>query len=167
MLNFLEDNDIIYKYQFGFRERHPTQQAIITLVEKITESWDSDDMVIGVFIDLKKTFDTVPHDILLKKLYVYGIRGNALKLLKSYLTARTQYVTYDGLRSSTKPVQCGVPQGSILGPLLFIITMNNISNVSDFLHSILYADDTCVLLNGKKYLNLVKLLNSELDKLSI
>ena len=167
LLNFLDANDIIYKHQFGFRERHSTQQAIITLVEKITGAWDSDDMVIGVFLDLKKAFDTVPHDILLKKLHAYGIRGNALKLLKSYLTDRNQYVIYDGLRSGTKPVQCGVPQGSILGPLLFIITMNDIGNVSDFLYSILYADDTCVLLNGKNYLNLVKLLNSELDKLSI
>ena len=80
---------------------------------------------------------------------------------------RNQYVIYDGLRSGTKPVQCGDPQGSILGRLLFISTMNGIGNVSDFLYPILYADDTCVLLIGKKYLNLVKLLNSELDKLSI
>ena len=83
------------------------------------------------------------------------IRRHALKLLKSYLTNRTQYETFDGLRSSTKPVQCGVPQGSILGPLLFIITMNAIGNVSDFLYSILYADDTCVLLNGKDYSGLI------------
>ena len=100
LLNFLDANDIIYKHQFGFRERHSTQQAIITLVEKITGAWDSDDMVIVVFLDLKKAFDTVPHDILLKKLHAYGIRGNALKLLKSYLTDRNQYVIYDGLRSA-------------------------------------------------------------------
>ena len=148
LLNFLDANDIFYKYQFGFRERHSTQLAIINLVEKITKSWESDDIVIGVFLDLKKAFDTVPHDILIKKLHAYGIRGNALKLLKSYLTNRTQYITYDGVRSSTKPIQCGVPQGSILGPLLF---MNDIGNVSDFLYSILYADDTSVLLNGKDY----------------
>ena len=84
LLNFLDANDIIYKHQFGFRERHSTQQAIITLVEKITGAWDSDDMVIGVFLDLKKAFDTVPHDILLKKLHAYGIRGNALKLLELF-----------------------------------------------------------------------------------
>ena len=89
LLNFLDANDIIYKYQFGFRERHSTQLAIISLVEKITKSWESDDLVIGVFLDLKKAFDTVPHDILIKKLHAYGIRGNALKLLKSYLTNRT------------------------------------------------------------------------------
>ena len=92
LLNFLDANDIFYKHQFGFRERHLTQQAIITLVEKITEALDSDDMVIGVFLDLKKAFDTVPHDILFKTLHTYGIRGNALKLLESYLTDRNEYV---------------------------------------------------------------------------
>ena len=107
-------------------------------------------MVIGVFLDLKKAFDTVPHDILLEKLHAYGIRVNALKLLKSYLTDRNQYVISDGLRSGTKPVQCGVPQGSILRPLLIIVIMNDIGTVSDFIYSILYTDDICLLLNGKK-----------------
>ena len=83
----------------------------------------------------------------LKKLFAYGIRGTALKLLESYLTDRTKYVIYDGMQSTTLPISCGVPQGSILGPLLFIITMNDIGNVSEFLYTILYADDTCVLLN--------------------
>ena len=94
------------------------------------------------------------------------IRGPALKLLKSYLSDRTQYVIYDGIQSTTLPISCGVPQGSILGPLLFIITLNDIGNVSEFLYTILYADDTCVLLNGKDYMNLVNFLNSELNKLS-
>ena len=137
-------------------ERNSMQLAIISLVEKITKSRESDDIVIGVFLHLKKAFDTVPHDIQIN-LHAYGIRGNAFKLLKSYLTNQTQYVTYDGVRSSTKPFQCGVPQGSILGPLLFFITMNDIGNVSDFLYSILYADDTSVLLNGKYYSDLIKL----------
>ena len=82
------------------------------------------------------------------------------------LANRTQYVTYDGVRSGTNPVQCGVPQGSIQGSLLFIITMNDIGNVSDLLYFILYSDVTSVLLNGKDYSDLIKLLNSELDKLS-
>ena len=85
-----------------------------------------------LFIDLKKAFDTVPHDILLKKMYTYGIRGNAFKLLKSYLTDRTHYVVYDSKQSETLPIKCGVPQGSKLGPLLFICVMNDIGNVSDF-----------------------------------
>ena len=167
LLDFLDSNNVLYKHQFGFREKHCTQQAIVSLVEKITQSWDTDDIVIGVFIDLKKAFDTVPHDILLKKMYAYGIRGNAFKLLKSYLTDRTQYVVYDSKQSETLPIKCGVPQGSILGPLLFICVMNDIGNVSDFLYTILYADDTNVLLNGKCYTDLVALLNSELEKLSL
>ena len=167
LLDFLDANTTMYKHQFGFREKHSTQQAINFLVEKITESWDTGDIVIGVFLDLKKAFDTVSHDILLKKMYAYGIRGNAFKLLKSYLTGRTQYVIYDGVQSATLPIKCGVPQGSILGPLLFICSMNDIGNISDFLYTILYADDTSVLLNGNNYTNLIELLNSELEKLSI
>ena len=167
MLNFLDDNNILYNYQFGFREKHSTQQAILALVEKITDAWETGDIIIGVFLDLKKAFDTVPHDILLKKLHAYGIRGKALELLKSYLTHRSQYVIYDGKQSSTLPINCGVPQGSILGPLLFIITMNDIGNVSRFLYSILYADDTCVLLNGNDYAKLIKFLNSQLEELSV
>ena len=162
MLNFLDSNNVLYKHQFGFRE-----QAIASLGEKITQSLDSDDIVIGVFIDLKKAFDTVPHDILLRKMYAYGIRGNAFKLLKIYLTDRTQYVGYDKKQSETFPIKCGVPQGSILRPLRFICVMNDIGNVSDFLYTILYADDTCVLLNGKRYTDLIALLNSELEKLSL
>ena len=110
----------MYKHQFGFRVKHSTQRAINSLVEKITRSCDTGDIVIGVFLDLKKTFVTVLHDILLKKMYACGIGGNAFKLLKSYLTGRTQYVIYDGVQSTTLPIKCGVPHGSIFGPLLFI-----------------------------------------------
>ena len=116
LLDFLDDNHVFYRHQFGFREKHSTQQAIISLVEKITAAWESGDIVIEVFLDLKKAFDTVPHNISLKKLYAYGIRGPALKLLKSYLTDRTQYVIYDGILSTTLLIRYGVPQGSILGP---------------------------------------------------
>ena len=83
MIDFLDSTNVLYKHQFRFREKHCTQQAIVSLVEKITQSWDSDDIVIGVFIDLKKSFGTVPRDILLKNLYAYGIRGKTFKLLKS------------------------------------------------------------------------------------
>ena len=112
-------------------------------------------------------FDSGPHAILLKKMYGYGIRGNAFKFLKSDLTHRTQYVVYDSKQSETLPIKCGVPQGSILRPLLFICVMNNIGNGSDFLYTILYADHTTVLLNGKRYTDLIALLNSELEKISL
>ena len=101
-------------------------------------------MVIGVLIDLRKAFDTISHDIVLKKMYLYKIRNNA-----SFLTGRSQYVMYDGMLSATMSIKCGVPQGSNLGPQLCIRTMSDIGNISDFLYTILNADDTCVLLNEK------------------
>ena len=159
----MDDNLSLYKYQFGFRQQHSCQQAIITL----TSCLDTGDIVIGVFIDLKKAFDTVNHKILLKKLYAYGIRGSILKWLDSYLTDRLQYVYYNGSESNSDSITCGVPQGSILGPLLFIIYMNDIFNVSNFLFTILYADDTCVIANGVNIYDLMNLLNKELSLISI
>ena len=94
LLNFLDDNNLLYNYQFGFREKHLTQQAILALVKKITDAWETGDIIIGVFLALKKVFDTVPHDILLKKPHVYRICGKALELLKSYFTDRSQYVIF-------------------------------------------------------------------------
>ena len=165
--NFLYKNDVIYKYQFGFRKKHSTQHAIITLVDRITSSLDSGDLAIGVFLDLKKAFDTVDHHILIKKLFSYGIRGNTLKWFQSYLTDRSQFVSYDGIESKVLPIQYGVPQGSILGPLLFIIYMNDLFNVSNFLFTILYADDTCVVLGEKSLETLITLMHQELHLLYI
>ena len=100
-------------------------------------------------------------------MFAFGIRGTAFKLLKSYLIGRTQYVIYDGIQSTMLPINCWVPQGSILRPLLFIVSIHDLGNVSEFLYSILYADDTCILLNGNDYLNLMTFLNVELGKVSI
>ena len=119
------------------------------------------------FLDLKKAFDTVDHHILIKKLFSYGIRGNTLKWFLSYLTDRSQFVTHDGIESKVLPIKYGVPQGSILGPLLFIIYMNDLFNVSNFLFTILYADDTCVVLGGKLLETLITLMNQELHLLYI
>ena len=130
VVEFTYKNNIIYKYQFGFRQKHSTQQATISLVNKITSCIDSS--------NLKKDFDTVNHTILIRKMYAYGIRGNILKWFESYLTDRPQYATYDGIKSNTSFLNCGVPQGSILGPLLFIIFINNICNVSELLFTVLY-----------------------------
>ena len=92
---------------------------------------------------------------------MYGIRGNILKWFESYLSDRSQYVTYDGMQSQILPIKCGIPQGSILDPLLFIIYMNDICSVSDLLYTILYADDTSVLLNGKHINDLMDIINNE------
>ena len=164
--NFMDKHNLICKHQFGFRSKHSTQHAVISLVNNITNSLDSSNIVIGVFLDLKKAFDIVDHTILLKKLYSYGIRGKAHTWLTSYLTGRTQYVVYDGHKSSTLNMTCGVPQGSILGPLLFIIYVNDICNVSELLFKILYADDTCVVAQGHNLEELIDTLNNELSSLN-
>ena len=164
VVEFINMNNIIYKYQFGFRQKHSTQQASITLITKITSCIDSGDMMIEVFLDLKKVFDTVNHSILLRKMYAHGIRGPILKWFESYLTDRSQYVTYDGINSDTSFFKCGMPQGSILCLRFFIILTNDILNVSQLLFTVLNADDICVLLGGKDLENIISCLNNELKK---
>ena len=165
-LIFLCKNNVLYDYQSGFRQKHSAQHAIIALNHKMHTSLDNGDIAIAILLDLKKAFDTVNHRILLQKLNAYGIRGNMLKWFGSYLTGRSQYVVYEGVKSDIYNVTCGVPQGSILGPLLFILNMNDICNVSELLFTILYADDTCVLLIGKDLTTLIMVLNAELKSLS-
>ena len=99
-----------YNKQFGFRKRHSTTHAIIALTEKVSMALDTGKTVGGVFIDLKKAFDCVSHDILLNKLYAYGIRDNLMQCFKSYLSARSQYVSYNGIKSSIRNIIHGVPQ---------------------------------------------------------
>ena len=162
----MDNHNLICKHQFGFRSKHSPQHAVISPVNNITNSICSNNIVIGVFLDLKKAFDKADHTILLKKLYAYGIRGKAHTWLTSYLTGRIQYVVYDGHKSSTLNMTCGVPQGSILGPLLFIIYVNDICNVSDLLFKILYADDTYVVAQGHNLEDLIDTLNAELSSLN-
>ena len=145
---FLETKGTIHDCQFGFRTNHSTQHATITLVDKIIKSDDSRDIVINLFVDLRRTFDSVSHSILVKKLHAYGIRGNILELCASYLENRTQFVTYDGEKSESKHIACGVPQGSILCPLFFIAYMNDIFHASKNLFNILYSDDISILLSA-------------------
>ena len=149
LTKFLDKYNVLYQNQFGFGQRHSTHHALIASVDKITKSLDNGDIVIGVFLDLKKAFDTVNNKILLKRLYHYGIRRNLNKWFESYLADRSQYVLFNGKTFDTRNVNYGVPQGSILGPLLFILYINDLSNVSDILLYVLFADDTNVFLNGK------------------
>ena len=167
LINFINKQDILYKYQFGFRKQHSTNHAIITLVDKISTALDRGNVVIGCFLDLKKTFDTVNHTILISKLYKYGTRGNLLQWFKSYLENRKQFVQIHTSKSNTETVTCGVPQGSILGPLLFILYINDLSNVTDALFPILFADDTSVYIEAENESMVISILNEELNKINI
>ena len=167
LTNFINTNEILYKHQFGFRPNHSTNIAHITLIDRIMKLLDNGDVVLGVFLDFSKAFDTVNHDILLRKLYRYGIRGIPHQWFSSYLKNRKQYVSFNGISSSSLSINCGVPQGSILGPILFLLYINDIVNVSDMLFTILFADDSSIFVHGKNPDELVQLINKELQNLVI
>ena len=121
LYKFLENNNLIYSWQFGFRQKHSTSHALIHLTDKIREQLDKGNFACGIFNDFQKAFDTVDHQILIQKLNYYGIRGIANNCFSSYLHNRTLFVSINGFDSNFNAVCCGVPQGSILGPLLFLI----------------------------------------------
>ena len=145
LYDYFSDNFIFHPSQYGFRKGHSTEYAAAELIDKIFAGFSEGEQSIALFMDLSKAFDTLDHDILLYKLQHYGLAPQAVSLLKSYLTDRSQYVDFNGTTSDRKGVVTGVPQGSILGPLLFLIYINDISTVSNLFHSIMYADDTSLL----------------------
>ena len=144
-----------------------TSHALLDLVEEITSSIDANKISIGVFFYLKKTFDTVNHDLLIGKLEYYGIRGIAQEWLKSYLKDRKQFVQIDECASTLLSVTCRVPQGSILGPKLFILYINDICNALTILKFILFADDTNVFYSGVDIQTLCECISRELGKLHV
>ena len=142
---YFSRNKLLYKNQYGFRKKHSTELAGLELNDIIVQNLERGKMPVSVFIDLSKAFDTIDHKILLKKLSYYGIKGTALKWFESYLTNRKMFVQYNDCVSSYSELTTGVPQGSILGPLLFIIYMNDIAAVTDKFHFTIYADDTTLI----------------------
>jgi Skp family chaperone for outer membrane proteins len=163
IIKFLDLNKILYKYQFGFRKGRSTDLALHAMVDKYYEAIERNEFMVGTFIDLSRAFDSISHTILLRKLKYYGIRGIAHDWIKDYLTNRKQYVIYNSSKSSMGNVTIGVPQGSILGPLLFLLYVNEINNVSDKLCCILFADDTNIFTTGKSLKEIQTILNDELS----
>ena len=133
---YLLENAILHSNQFGFRSRLSTCMALLELMNKLTASIDAGEIPVGLFIDLAEAFDTVDHRILLSKLQHYGIRGNAFQWFESYLSDRKQCVSIDGHESGFAVIKCGVPQGSILGPVLFLLYINHLSYASKIRQSL-------------------------------
>ena len=142
-------NNIIYSAQFGFRAGHSCEHALITAKNEIFSALDKKEVAVLLLIDFSKAFDMVDHKILLDKLEHYGVRFNHLEWFKSYLRNRKQYVSVNNTNSTTSHLLHGVPQGSILGPLLFIIYINDLPNINKLAKFILYADDANIIFRGK------------------
>ena len=143
---FLETHNILYEKQFGFRKNNSTIFALMQITEKIKESINKGKFGYGIFIDLRKAFDTVNHDTLLLKLEHYVIRDNMLNWFKSYLSNWKQYVFLNAESSEVKDITCEVPQGSVLGPLLFLLYINVVRNICKVLDFYLFADDLLIFI---------------------
>ena len=166
LYKYQTNEKLLYSKQFGFQTGLSTEHAIVKLVDQIYKSFEKDHYTLGVFIDLSKAFDTVYHAILIRKLKMCGIKGINLAWFHSYLTNSIQYISITlDLETDTKNICCGIPQGSILGPLLFLLYVNDLHN-SSALDPIMFADDTNLFYEHKELKTLFSLVNQELQKIN-
>ena len=162
LFKYLSENSILYKTQFGFQAPHSTEHAILLLVNQLYQSFNESKFTLGIFIDLSKAFDTVDHKILTKKLELYGIKDCNLRWFESYLSNRKQFITYGDKQTNIETITCRVPQGSILGPLLFLTFVNDPHKVTIYLDPIVFADDANLFCSHKNIKRLFQIVSSEL-----
>ena len=167
LIVFLNKNNILYNKQFGLRTGYSTDSAILCIVDKIKKAIEECQFSCGVFLDFSKAFDTVNHDILIMKLEHYGIRGIAKDWLASYLSNRKQFVFFNNVSSDQLTLSCGILQGSVLGPLLFLLYVNDFNCCSKLLDFHLFADDSNLFYKHKNLLTLQNDLNNELKNVHI
>ena len=165
LTDYLNFNDLFYELQFGFRKGHSTIHPLVKFLNYVSEAHNNHEHALAIFIDLKKAFDTVNHQILLDKLKYYGIRGIANTWFRNYLLNRQQFVEINGTRSNIAKINIGVPQGSVLGPLLFLLFINDMPINCNFF-TILFADDTTLQWKHKNLDKLVSMANHNLNSAS-
>lgn len=165
IVNFLDKHNILSDRQFGFRGARSTQDAIAHITSEIYSNVDKNKPTMCIFVDLAKAFDTVNHDILVEKMRKYGFRGAANSLIRTYLHNRSQCVRIDGILSSSEAVTCGIPQGTVLGPVLFNLYINDLLMMETRGDIISYADDTAVVYQEESWEKLKE--TAENDFLSI
>ena len=165
LMKHLDLNQIIHENQFGFQKNKSTYMPILLLQDTITKAFEEGEFVLGLYLDLRKAFDTVDVNLLLEKLHKYGVRDKSHKILSSYLTGRTQSVKIRNSYSTYKDITMGVPQGSILGPILFIIYINDLPKLSTDMTCLSYADDTALLFKNKDISHLQTMVDALLVRL--
>ena len=156
LIKFFDDNNLIFKFQFGFRKLYSTTLALIEFTDCIRGFLDDGNYAISKIFDLTKAFDTVDHEILLHKLDSYGIRGHVNNFFRSSLNDRSQFTEFNGEKSTLRSVKCGIPQGSVLGPLFFALYINDLHRAVGEEHVRLFADDTALFLWNRNLTTLVE-----------